>query len=352
MDKKRILIVEDELIVAEDLSSVLKKMGYSVPAIARSGEEAIGFAKVIHPDLILMDIKIEGDKDGISTAERIKQELRVPVIYLTAHSDDSTLERAKLTRPSGYVVKPFRERELYAIIEMTFSRFQKNEERLLQDFGKSKNVEKLYLIDNHSITRHGLAQLIEKEKKLVLCGEAENGNQAIVDIGKLKPHMVILDISHNDINDFNLIKSLRREDSQLCILVLTSKSELYFAERALRAGANGYIMKNSSNEEILNAVYEVLAGNIYLSAAMQSKLLNVMTHRKGGDMKMEVLDVLSDRELEVFQLIGMGKSLVQIAQELFLSLKTIETHREHIKKKLHMKTANELRQFAVNWRPI
>jgi len=212
----------------------------------------------------------------------------------------------------------------------------------------TKNKARVLVVDDHPIVRQGLVQLINQEADLVVCGDAENAHKAIEAIKLLKPDVAVVDISLKSINGLELIKNIKVDHPKLPILVLSMHDEGLYAERALRAGAKGYIMKQEATENMLMAIRRVLKGEIYVSEKMGAKMLHQLVDGR-QDAGSSPLDRLSDRELEVFQLIGQGLGTRQIAEQLHLSVKTIESYREHIKEKMKLKNATELVQHAVQW---
>jgi len=214
---------------------------------------------------------------------------------------------------------------------------------------KSKNpAQRLLIIDDHPMMRNGLAQLIDSEGDLKVSAQADNAGQAIDLVAKQKFDLVLCDISLPDKNGLELIKDIRALRPELPILVVSMHDEMIYAERVLRAGGRGYIMKQEGGEKFIRAIRQVLAGQIFVSDKMSSRILEIFS---GGPKKTEDSPVsrLSDREFEVFQLIGHGKGTRDIAEQLHLSVKTVEVHRANIKEKLNLQTATELVRFAVRW---
>lgn len=211
-----------------------------------------------------------------------------------------------------------------------------------------KEKTRILVVDDHPILRQGLTQLINQEADLSVCGEAEEAHKAIEAIAALNPDMVIVDISLRDINGIELIKKIRVRDETLPILVLSMHDESLYTERALRAGANGYIMKQEASDQVVRAIRQVLSGEIYVSDRVGSKLLRKIIHGRPTAIDSPI-DKLSDRELEVFRLIGRGYRTRQIAEMLRLSVKTVESYREHIKQKMGFRDATELLQHAIQW---
>ena len=208
---------------------------------------------------------------------------------------------------------------------------------------KKKTV---FIVDDHPLLRQGLALLINREQDLAVCGEAEEAQTAIKEITQKKPDILIVDISLNGPDGLDLLKNIRMLYPGLPVLILSMHDESIYAERALRARANGYIMKQEATEKVLVAVRRILGGDIYLSDRMANKLLHQYISGAPADMNSR-LSTLSDRELEVFRLIGEGRSTRQIAEKLHLSVKTVETYQAHIKDKLSLHSGRELVQHAI-----
>jgi DNA-binding NarL/FixJ family response regulator len=207
---------------------------------------------------------------------------------------------------------------------------------------------RVLLIDDHPILRKGLAELINQEPDLNVCGEAEEAPKAFEAVGTLNPDVAVVDISLKGGNGLELIKNIKARYPDLPLLVLSMHDETLYAERALRAGSLGYIMKEEAIEKVLTAIRHVISGEIFLSDRMKARLINQLV---GGRMKQgeTSIDSLSDRELEVFRLIGEGRGTRQIAEELRLSVRTVEAYREYIKDKLNLKNGTELVQHAFQY---
>ncbi len=204
----------------------------------------------------------------------------------------------------------------------------------------------VFVVDDHPLLRQGLALMINREQDLMVCGEAEDAQSAMRAIAAKKPDILIADISLNGPDGLDLLKSVRTLYPDLPVLVLSMHDESIYAERALRARANGYIMKQEATEKVLVAVRRILGGDIYLSDRMANKLLHQYISGSAVDMRSR-LTSLSDRELEVFRLIGEARSTRQIAEKLHLSVKTVETYQAHIKDKLSLRSGRELVQHAI-----
>lgn len=207
---------------------------------------------------------------------------------------------------------------------------------------------RIFIVDDHPIVRQGLALLINREEDLVVCGDAEEANSALQGIENLKPHVVVVDISLNGPDGLDLLKSIRMRDPNLPVLILSMLDELLYAERALRAGASGYIMKQEATEQVLVALRRILGGEIYVSDRMANKMLQRFVGGPAVETRSPITD-LTDRELEVFRLIGGGHSTRQIAEDLHISVKTVESYQAHIKEKLSLKNGRELVQRAIQW---
>jgi DNA-binding NarL/FixJ family response regulator len=209
-------------------------------------------------------------------------------------------------------------------------------------------MKRILLIDDHPIMRHGLAQLIQAESDLQVCGEAGNGAEGIRMIGAKKPDLVILDLTLPDKHGLELIKDIQALHPNTLILVLSMHDEALYAERALRAGARGYVMKETAAENLIKASRRVLGGSIYLSEQMAGVMLELVTGHRSKQTA-SPLERLTDRELEVLQLIGQGKATRHIAELLNVSVRTVDAHRAHIKDKLQLSDGNALVRYAVRW---
>lgn len=207
---------------------------------------------------------------------------------------------------------------------------------------------RILLVDDHPMMRQGLAALIGAEADLQVCGEAENAREASAAVASLRPDLVLVDITLPDKNGLELIKDLLALHPGLCILVVSMHDEAIYAERVLRAGGRGYIMKQEGGRKMMDAIRRVLSGQIYLSEKMSARILELFSGGRGTTGGSPV-ENLTDREFEVFQLIGRGRSTRDIAESLHLSVKTVEVHRLHIKEKLGLQKAAELIRFAVRW---
>jgi DNA-binding NarL/FixJ family response regulator len=210
------------------------------------------------------------------------------------------------------------------------------------------DAKRIVIVDDHPLFRKGLEQLIHSDGAFAVCGEAGNAAEAMEVIRELDPDLAIVDLTLPGANGIELIKNIRAEFSKLPILVLSMHDESLYALRALRAGAEGYVMKHEAMANVIQAIHEVFSGRPYLSPAMASQIITKFAQgRSQGEV--DATERLSDRELEILELIGKGNEVPQIAKALHLSPKTVETHRAHIKEKLNLANARQVVRFAVQW---
>ena len=207
-------------------------------------------------------------------------------------------------------------------------------------------MTRILIVDDHPLVRTGFAQLIGDCPDLEVCGEAGDMAEALKQIDATSPDLAIIDLSLAGGSGLDLIERIRSRNKDILMLVASMHDETLYAERVLTAGARGYINKQEAQERIIHAIRQVLSGKVYLSQQMTDRLLSGMVDANGGKRD---IDSLSNRELQVFELIGEGVSSSQIAEQLNLSIKTIETHQAHIKKKLGLGSAHELNQRAIRW---
>jgi DNA-binding NarL/FixJ family response regulator len=213
---------------------------------------------------------------------------------------------------------------------------------------KKQEKVRIVIVDDHPVVCHGLAQIIAHDANLHVCAEAEDAKTGFEAIKKHKPHIAIIDISLKDISGIELIKWVKGlRDFNVLMLVISIHDESVYAERALKAGAQGYLMKQESPDKIIQAIHQILKGEIYVSDSVAKRMMRHLINASND--KVTSIDRLSDRELEVFQLIGQGLKPKQIAEKLFLSVKTIETYQSNLKEKLILNSAFELAQYAVQW---
>lgn len=215
-----------------------------------------------------------------------------------------------------------------------------------KQFKPQPNKAKIIIVDDHPIVRQGLTELINHENDLVVCCQAEDASEAMEFIKESDPDIIIVDISLKETNGLELIKDIKVRYPQLPVLVLSMHDESLYAERSLRAGARGYIMKQEATDKVITAIRKVLTGELYISDKMTAKMVDRLVR---GATESSPVNALSDRELEVFDMLGQGHGTRYISEKLHLSIKTIETYRAHIKRKLNLSDATELIQHAVQW---
>jgi DNA-binding NarL/FixJ family response regulator len=207
---------------------------------------------------------------------------------------------------------------------------------------------KVFLVDDHPLVREWLSQLIQREGDLAVCGEAEDTQEALEKIEETKPDIVVADISLKSTHGLELVKDLQARLPSLPVLVLSMHDESLYTERVLRAGAKGYITKQEATKKILQAIRQVLSGQIYLSEKMATRMVHKMVQGRTDSQKSPI-ERLTDRELEVFQLIGQGQGTRRIAADLHLGIKTVESYRARIKDKLKLEDGTQLLQHAIQW---
>lgn len=212
----------------------------------------------------------------------------------------------------------------------------------------SAEKKRVLIVDDHPVFRIGIIALINAEPDLHVCGEASSSQSALEAMRRLRPDIALLDISLPGTNGIELIKQMKSEEPKLPILILSMHDESLYALRALRAGALGYVMKAEALTHVLDAMRKTLKGEVYVSKTLSERLIFQAIQSPDGNIGSPV-DRLSDREIEVLTMIGRGHSTKEVAAQLHLSVKTIETHRAHIKEKLNFRDGNELVRFAVDW---
>lgn len=213
---------------------------------------------------------------------------------------------------------------------------------------KTANGYKVLLVEDHPMFREHLGQLIDRDLGMSVCGEADNIRDAMRLILETKPDIAIVDITLHGSSGLELLKDIKAQGLDINVLVLSMHDEELYAERALRAGAKGYITKNEASNEVIEAIRCVMRGDVYASRQMTAKLLERMTQKRGNS-ELAGMETLADRELEVFQMLGRGKSTREIAQTLNLGESTVETYRARIKEKLQLRSAAELYLRAGQW---
>jgi len=210
-----------------------------------------------------------------------------------------------------------------------------------------KRATRVMLIDDHPIVRQGVRMLLSQTADMEVCGEAASAYEALQTIESTDPDIAIVDLSLKESSGLELIKDIRIRFPSVLILVLSMRNDSFYVERVLRAGARGYIAKEEGAEKVIEGIRRVLAGEVYLSQKLASTMVKAMV--AGSDPQRPLIDRLSDRELEVLELIGKGLPTREIAEKLHVSVKTIDSHREHIKDKLNLDNATELIKYAIQW---
>lgn len=211
----------------------------------------------------------------------------------------------------------------------------------------SSAARQIFIVDDHPVFREGLVGLVKREADLTVCGEADNAPQALSAIESLKPDLVLADIGLPGRSGLELVKDIRAVSPEMAVLIISMHDETLYAERVLRAGGRGYIMKQEGPEKILQAIRQVLDGQISLSSKMSVRILDSFSDRRAKTSS--PIARLTDREFEILQLIGQGKDSHDIAEQLHLSVKTVDAHRGHIKEKLELKSGTELICYAARW---
>ena len=207
---------------------------------------------------------------------------------------------------------------------------------------------KIIIVEDHPIFRMGLTELINRDQDMEVCGHGEDVSEARTVIEKLQPHMVVVDLSLKNSNGIDLVKEISQQYKQISCLVLSMHDESLHAERCILAGAKGYIMKQEASTSVVKAIREIMAGNLYVSSHIMSHILNKFRNQPTA-LQASPLTALTDREMEIFQLIGKGLASGEIAKRLNISVKTIGTYRERIKTKLNLKDSGNLVRHAVIW---
>lgn len=219
----------------------------------------------------------------------------------------------------------------------------------LSQSSSARRVARIAIVDDHPLIVKGYRELIDTQQDLEFCGDASGEPDALDLVDKTCPDLVVVDLSLRDGTGLGLIKKIKTRHQDTKVLVASMHDEFLFAERVLRTGAEGYISKQEAPDRFVEAIRKVLSGKIYLSSRMEERMLQVLAGKQQADVSQPLPTRLSNRELEVFEYIGQGLSTRQIAEQLHLSVKTIETHRESIKQKLNIQTSSELTCHAVQW---
>jgi DNA-binding NarL/FixJ family response regulator len=213
---------------------------------------------------------------------------------------------------------------------------------------KTSCRKRILIVDDHPMTRYGIAQLIGPQTDLEVCGEEDSAANALAAIKTSKPDLVLVDLKMPGKSGLQLINELKHQHPDVAVLVLSMHDESVYAERVLRAGGNGYLMKSAGGEKLLEAIRSVLGGQVYVSEAMSVRIVDMFAGRRKSN-GVATVSALSQREFEVFELLGQGLTVGEIARHLHISAKTVETHRLHIVEKLKLKGTPDLTKFAIRW---
>jgi len=256
MTNARILIVEKPATAAQDLESTLRELGYEVCGIASSGEDAIRQAGDGGPDLVLMDVVLQGKMPGTEAAEKIRSQHAVPVVYVTARVDVEILEKPQQAEPYGFVVKPYTPQSLGAAIDVTLYKHQMDRRA------------------NHALMRDGLRELITQQGDMQVVAEAGDGRMTLAMVADFSPDVAILDIGMPDLNGIDATTQIQRDHPDTRVIALSAHSDKRFVTGMLRAGASGCLLKDSAFDELALAIRAVAAGKTYLSASIAGVVLD------------------------------------------------------------------------------
>ena len=207
---------------------------------------------------------------------------------------------------------------------------------------------RVYLVDDHPIVRHGIVQLLSAQSDLEVCGQAADARTALAALAAAAPDVVTVDVSLGATSGIDLIGEIKQHHARIAVLVVSMHDEQLYAERALRAGASGYVMKHEATDAIVRAIRTVAAGGIFVSEAVSARLLRLWV-ASGAPGEGSPLDALSNRELHVLELIGRGLGTREIAEMLHISVKTVESYRARLKEKMNLRSGIELTRFAMRW---
>ena len=213
----------------------------------------------------------------------------------------------------------------------------------------SNTRKRIFVVEDHPIVREGIALLVNREPDLAICGEASDADEALEAIRTAHPHLVLMDISIRGCNGIELTKNILKQHPGLRVIMLSMHDEALYAERALKAGARGYVMKHEAPDVVLKAIRQVLSGELYVSENMSSRVVADLAGSSQLQPNRPGIERLTDRELEIFDLIGRGVTTVDMARRLGLSPKTVEAHRSHIKQKLNIAKFSVLALHAIRW---
>jgi len=342
-----VLIVEDERIVAKDVQQTLADLGYDAFDIASSADEALSKATLRRPDVVLMDIRIAGTLDGIDAAEVLRRRFGVPVVYLTAHTDEATLERAKKTEPYGFLVKPLKVAELRSALEIALYKHaaEHRAQAVPTSVAMPSPVERgarravVVVADDHTIVREGLVSLLAEHFDVLAVGD---GQELLNAAQKHRPDVIVTDISMPGLSGLEVLARLKADRLDAKVIILTMHNDADLAARAMRAGASGFLIKHSAGEELVNAIHQVLLGHTYMTPALTRGVMERLAAPAGGDEPQ-----LTTRQEEVLRLIVEGRRMKEIAVALDLSTRTVESHKYELMRVLNVQSTAELVRFAI-----
>ncbi len=355
-----ILIVEDDRQAARDLQQALGRLGYDAYAVATSAEEAVSHASKRRPDLVLVDVGIKGQIDGIDAAVILHGRYGVPIVYLAEPTDESTIERATSTGFFMYLLKPVRPGELRTVIALALRNPEAAKAPLavgtaqvrprVEGAGpvaRGKDRSTVLLADDHAVLREGLAKLLT-EHHFEVVGTVADGDQLLDAAKRLRPDVIVTDISMPPgLSGLDVLDQLKAQRSVSRVIVLTMHNDPVLATRAARAGAAGFLLKHSAGEELVTAIHEALQGRVYFTSAVTKGVMERLSAPAGPSEP-----VLTSRQLDVLRLILEGRRMKEIAAALDLSSRTVETHKYQMMETLGVSSTAELVKYAIAHRLI
>ena len=346
-----VLIVEDDRDAARDLEQVLDDADCAVTAIAASEAEAVAELTASLPDVVFIDIGLNGAGGGIDIARTLRRRFDVPVVFLVDRTDDALIERARKIDSFGYLVRPVKSVELRSVLELCLYRSGRRPgsrtriETTTSESGPSRRVTVL-LADDHAIVRDGLMSLLT-EHNFTVVGAVGDGRMLVEAAIQLRPDVIVTDLSMPGLSGLDVLMRLKAEHVDSKVLVLTMHNDLDLAARATREGASGFLLKHSAGEELVNAIHQVLQGRIYLTPAVTKGVIERLA-TPGGTPGPQ----LTQRQLEVLRLIVDGLRMKQIAAALNLSTRTVETHKYELMRALDVHSVAELVRYALTNRLV
>ena len=366
-----ILLVDADLKAVQELRETLASLGYDVMAVVSSPEEAIALVGRQRPDLLLMDIDLEGVLDVIQAATILRHEYGIPVVYLTTHADHATVERARETGPAAYLVKPVRPVELQSVIELAWhqheieNRLRERDQWYAPPPGPAATAadaqarrqqaatrpitrrSTVLLADDHAMLREGIAKLLA-DHDFEVVGTVGDADRLLDTARRVRPDVILTDISMPPgLSGLDVIERLKKERIDSKVIVLTMHDDAELATRAARAGASGFVLKYAAGEELVTAIHQALQGRVYFSPAVTR---GVMERLAAPFNPTE--PPLSSRQLDVLRLILDGRRMKEIAAALELSPRTVETHKYEMMRVLGVHSTAELVKYAIEKRLI